>query len=86
MEFRGKTIHSIRRPQMNPMTPRPLTNMQMELLKIFAIDLSEEELADIRTVLAKHFADRLSRRVDEIWEEKGLTQADMERWLNEAGQ
>ena len=55
---------------MNPMAPRPLTNMQMELLKIFAIDLSEEELADVRTVLAKHFADRLSRRVYEIWEEK----------------
>jgi hypothetical protein len=48
--------------------------------------LSEKELLDLKNMLARHFTDRLSKRVDEIWQEKGLTEADMDKWLNEENQ
>jgi hypothetical protein len=67
-------------------TQPPLTNLQLEILKLYSFELTEKELLDIKTVLARHFADRLSKRVDEIWQEKGLTEADMDKWLNEENQ
>lgn len=64
----------------------PLTNLQLEILKVFSLQLTQAELMDIRTVLARHFADRLTQRVDHIWQTKGLTPQDMDSWLNEDNQ
>ncbi|GAK56930.1 hypothetical protein U27_03894 [Candidatus Vecturithrix granuli] len=64
----------------------PLTNLQLEILKVFSLQLTQAELMDIRTVLARHFADRLTQRVDRIWQAKGLTAQDMDSWLNEDNQ
>ncbi|OQX26028.1 MAG: hypothetical protein BWK80_12500 [Desulfobacteraceae bacterium IS3] len=38
----------------------PLSNLQSELLKLYAFDLSHEELADLKKMLARQFADRLN--------------------------
>lgn len=65
---------------------RPLTNLQLEMLKIFSLQLTKDELLDIRNILARHFAARLTQRVDEIWQGKNLTGEDMEQWLNEENQ
>ncbi len=62
---------------------KPLTNLQLEILKLYAVELTEDELMDLKNVLARHFADRLSKRVDHIWRQKGLTPEDMDRWLND---
>ena len=64
----------------------PLTNLQLELLKLYAITVSDEELQEIKSLLARYFAERLTSRVHSIWEAKGLTEADMERWLNDERQ
>lgn len=64
----------------------PLTNLQMELLKLYSLRLSDEQLLEVKQVLARHFADRLTRHVDALWEQKGLTAADMESWLNDDDQ
>ncbi len=63
-----------------------LTNLQLEILKLFSFNLSEDELLEIRSVLSRHFANRLSRRVGIIWEDKGLTRNDMDSWLNDENQ
>ncbi|QTA78938.1 Uncharacterized protein dnl_11860 [Desulfonema limicola] len=65
---------------------KPLTNLQLEVLKLYALDLTEDELTDVKNVLARHFADRLSKRVNHIWQQKGLTPEDMEKWLNDENQ
>lgn len=54
---------------------KPLTNLQLELLKLYSIPLSESELLEVKQVLAQHFTNRLTRHVDAIWQEKGLTKA-----------
>ena len=65
---------------------QPLTNLQMELLKLYAMRLSDDQLLEVKQVLARHFAKRLTRRVDGLWQERGLTAADMDRWLSDAEQ
>lgn len=61
----------------------PLSNVQLELLKLYATDLSEEELLELKRLLARFFAEKAMRQADEIWEKRGLTDEDMDRWLNQ---
>lgn len=65
---------------------KPLTNLQLELLKLYSLSLTEGELLEIKQVLAHHFAARLSKHVDELWRQKGLSKEDMEKWLNDENQ
>ena len=67
-------------------TQKPLTNLQLEILKLYALELTEDELTDLRNLLARHFADRLTKRVNHIWHRKGLTPQDMDKWLNDENQ
>ncbi len=60
---------------------KPLTNAQLELLKMFSSDLSEADLAALRRTLANFFADRASDEMDRLWEERGWTDATMAGWL-----
>jgi len=60
-----------------------LTNLQLELLKLFAHDISDKELLDIKRMLADYFSRKLVKEADRVWDEKGLTNDDMDRWLKE---
>ncbi len=44
-------------------------------------EVSDNELLQVKEVLAKYFAHRLSKHVDQLWQEKELTAEDMEQWL-----
>lgn len=67
---------------MNLPTPT-LSNVQIELLKLFATDLSEEDLQELREQLVQFYARKSVQKANEAWQEKGLTQGDMDKWLNE---
>ncbi len=60
-----------------------LTNLQLELLKIFSKEISEEELLDVKRMLARYFSAKTTEEADRIWDKKGLTNEDMDRWLEE---
>ena len=62
---------------------RKLSNLQIELLKVFSYNLSDSQLLDIKTLLANYFAQKASDRMDELWEEKGWTADTMKEWGNE---
>jgi hypothetical protein len=62
---------------------KPLTNLQLELLKIFARDLPEQDLLNIRQMLIQYFAKKSMDLADEAWEKKGWTKEDEERFLQE---
>ena len=70
--------------QMHP-NPR-LSSLQLELLKVYSFDPSENELIEIKKILAKFFAERLSIMVDKAVEMKGINQQDMDKWLNDEQQ
>jgi hypothetical protein len=61
----------------------PLSNIQQELLKIYASDIDEADLIHIKRYLANYFAGKAIKEADKIWDEKGYTDETMKQWLNE---
>ena len=61
----------------------PLSNVQMELMKLYGTDMSDADLNELKNVLAKFYADKAIAAADMIWDEKGLTNDEMDKWLNE---
>ena len=67
------------------MTPQQIgmSNVQLELLKLYANNVSEQELYEIRKLLASYFAQKTTEAMDKVWEDKNLTGEDMKQWTNE---
>ncbi len=62
---------------------QPLSNIQLELLKLYSTGLSEEDMKELKNQLAQFYARKSIEAANEAWKQKGLTQADMNQWLNE---
>ena len=60
-----------------------LTNVQIELLKLFQYDLPEKQLAEIKNILAKYFANTATAEMDKLWEENNWDNDLMKEWANE---
>ncbi|HEX3383771.1 MAG TPA: hypothetical protein VHS53_01215 [Mucilaginibacter sp.] len=60
-----------------------LTNVQIELLKLFQYNLPEKQLAEIKNMLAKYFAKSATEEMDKLWDEKAWDNNTMNDWANE---
>lgn len=60
-----------------------LTDLQLELLKIYSFNTDEEDLLHVKSILGKYFAHRLTRLVNKNVMQKGLKQKDIDQWLDE---
>jgi hypothetical protein len=60
-----------------------LTNVKIELLKLFQYNLPEKQLAEIKNILAKYFAKSATCEMDKLWDEKGWDNNTMDDWANE---
>ncbi|WP_353572671.1 hypothetical protein [Candidatus Albibeggiatoa sp. nov. BB20] len=60
----------------------PLTNLQLELLKLYSLGISEKQLYDIKSLIGNYFAEQATQAMDEFWDENKLTGQDMEDWAN----
>ena len=60
-----------------------LSNIQLELLKLYSTDIKEEELLEIKSYIANFFSKKAVQEADKLWDENSLTNEDMDRWLNE---
>ena len=60
---------------------KPLTNLQLELIKMFSLNLTEEQLLDVKKLLSGYFADRASDEMDRLWEENNWSNETMDNWL-----
>jgi len=61
---------------------KPLSNIQLELLQLYATDIPEQDLLEIKQLLAHYFAAKATEAMDALWEEKNLTEEDMHDWAN----
>ena len=61
----------------------PLTNIQLELLKLYSTNISEPELLELKDILANFYAKKSIQYANKAWNEKKLTHKDMDDWLNE---
>lgn len=59
-----------------------LSPLQLELLKVYSFNPTEEELLEIKSYLGKFFAKRLSENVGLAAKKRGITEEDLENWLN----
>ena len=61
---------------------QPLSNVQLEILKAFSHDLTDEELKEFRETIAQYFANRAIQSANKVWDEKGWTNEDVDRMLD----
>lgn len=62
---------------------KKLSNLQLELLKVFSYELSEEQLSEIRNLLANYFAKKASDQMDLLWEQNNWSEETMNEWGKE---
>jgi hypothetical protein len=61
----------------------PLSNVQLELLKLYSTELDEKDLKELKNQLAAFYAKKSIQEADKVWKEKGYSNQDMDNWLNE---
>ncbi len=59
----------------------PLSNLQLELLQIFSRKLNNEDLLEVKRVLANHFAQKAMDGMDKQWTKNGWSNDTMDEWL-----
>ena len=66
-----------------PMQKQKLSNLQLELLKVFSYQLNNQQLVDIKKLLTNYFAEQATKEVDRLWEENNWDNETMTEWTNE---
>jgi hypothetical protein len=59
-----------------------LTELQLELVKTFSRPLPEDQVLEIRQLLADYFARKVDEEVDRVMEERGYDERTIDEWLN----
>ena len=65
-----------------PETSPRFSNLQLELLRLYSRDVPDEELRDIKKLLADYFAQRAIEGANAWWDANNFTDADVDRMLN----
>lgn len=61
----------------------PLTNLQMEYLKLLSFDLGENDMKELRLLIAKFLNERMQKEIGKVWEEKKYSIETINQWLDE---
>lgn len=65
------------------MQTETLTNLQLELLRTFSRQVSDDDVLAIRKMLADYFSDKAMNLADEAWERNGWKTEDTLRLASE---
>jgi hypothetical protein len=79
--FREKYDNMTKMPQATK-----FTSLQLELLKIYSYSPTEEELLDVKDMLAKYFLRKAIAKIGEIEKQRGTTNEDLDRLLEDENQ
>ncbi len=60
-----------------------MTSLQLELLKTFSRPISDQQILEIKQLLANYFARNVDDSVDALFAEKGWDSQTVENWLND---
>jgi len=58
---------------MTAVANHPLSNIQLQLLQLFADNVPEEDLKAIQRMIVKYFAEKASDAADQDWDDRGYT-------------
>lgn len=57
-----------------------LNEVQLEILKMFRHNQSEEDLKEIKSLLMAYLADKVTREADNAFDDKNYTESIFEEW------
>ena len=57
----------------------PLTPAQLEILKVLARPMTEQEIMELKRVIVQFFAQKLIQQANTVWDQNGWTAADSEQ-------
>jgi hypothetical protein len=60
---------------------RPLSNLQLELLKTFSHHLSDQDLLQVKILLAAFFAKKSIETANKVWDEEGWNPEKVDQLL-----
>ncbi len=60
----------------------PLTSLQLELLKVYSFNPSNQDLLEVKSLLGNYFAKKLIDNISLQAKKKGVTDDDLDKWLN----
>lgn len=67
---------------MNPSSQiKNLNPQQLEILKLFTRELDDNDLIEIKRLIVRYLAQKITRMADDIWEKNNWTNEDMEKLL-----
>ncbi len=64
-------------------TSNKMTNLQLELLKMFKYNLDESQLIELKELLSKYFLDKVDSEMDKLWNDKEWSNKTMEYLSNQ---
>ena len=59
-----------------------LTNLQIELVKLFAYQVDDSQLLEIKDILARYFAAQATKEMDKLWQQNDWSNETMNEWAN----
>lgn len=62
----------------------PLSNLQLELLKIFSHNLFESEIKEVKDLLLDYFSKKAISEADEIWEKENWDKKKIQSILRDS--
>jgi hypothetical protein len=65
------------------MQTQTLTELQLEIIKLYSTEMEPQELLKLKQVLAKFFAQKATNEANQIWDDQNLSDQMMDSWLNE---
>lgn len=60
----------------------PLTNVQMELLKLYSTQIPDEYLIELKNVIAQFLFEKARDGADKIWDKKGFNKKTLKKLMD----
>jgi hypothetical protein len=67
----------------NSQIEMPLNKSQLEILKLFSRKLDEKDYLEIKRLIVRYLAQKVTKLADQVWEEKNWSSEEMENLVNE---
>ncbi len=64
------------------MVATKLNMVQIQLLQLFARQMAENELADVKEMLVAYYDRKITEEADKLWEQRGMSSETMNELLN----
>ena len=59
----------------------PLTNLQMDLLDLFTLQLPDKQLMELRRIISLYLLEQARDEADKAWKEKGYDEGTIQKLL-----